>query len=701
MDFFEHQDVARRKTGRLVVLMVLAVLAITGLIFAVVVVAFLVINNQQTDALAGRGWERLPWGSLLGGTFVAVAAVVGSGSLYKTSQLAGGGKVVATSLGGRPVEPGTTDPDERRLLNVVEEMAIASGSPVPGVYLLDQEEGINAFAAGWNLDDAVIGVTRGCVQQLSRDELQGVIAHEFSHILHGDMRINLRLIGLIFGILVISVIGGGVMRSLSHSGRRSRSRSESGGGVLVAIFLAGISLYIIGYVGVFFGRLIQAAVSRQREFLADASAVQYTRNPDGIGDALRRIGGLAEGSQLGTAHASEHRHLFFGNSARRSFTRLFATHPPLKQRVKRVLPQWDGTYLGPRPENEREQSRDDETKYSGHGDKYHWRKVLDRVTHPVGGGLGLPGTAGLVEADVPGEAGDQAEAEVPSNREPTPSIDLIGETTPAHMEYAVALIGALPEQVYAATQTADGAAQAVVLAMLVERGAGPTCASQLEYLRQQTVGPVAAALERLVEPVAGLPLEMRLPLLDLALPALRSLHPRMQERVQQHLEALIEIDGRLVMFEWALRQVLRRHLSPHAPRPRGRKDRLRDHPEDVGALLAALARAGTSGGPHDTENLNQKTAAQDAALAEGLRCLPLELPPAAVDAADLTVRDLSEAVDRLAWLRPLEQRALIRACAATVSADGRVTAAESELLRAVAESLGVPVPPLLAGQSLI
>ena len=237
--------------------MALAVVAITALVFGLVMVVLVVSNDGGGSTLgsidgAARTGSGVPWLPALGLSAIGVFAVVGGGSLYKTSQLAGGGKVVAHSLGGRPIDADTTDPDERTVLNVVEEMAIASGAPVPTVYLLDHEDGINAFAAGWALDDAVIGVTRGCIRQLTRDELQGVIAHEFSHILNGDMRLNLRLVGIIFGILVISVIGAGIMRSIAYSGRRRSSSSKDNAGGVVAILLIGLGLYIIGYVGVFF-----------------------------------------------------------------------------------------------------------------------------------------------------------------------------------------------------------------------------------------------------------------------------------------------------------------------------------------------------------------------------------------------------------------------------------------------------------------
>lgn len=330
MDFFEHQDQARKNTKLLVAYFVIAV---AGIIASVYFASLLIFYGTQFQQQSGGPTPALAlWDPrLFLYVVIGTLGVVAIGSLYKTAALSKGGSAVAESLGGRLVSPDTTDPDERQLRNVIEEMAIASGVPAPEIYLLDDEDGINAFAAGHTPSDAAIGVTRGCMTLLNRDELQGVIGHEFSHILNGDMRLNLRLMGAIFGIVCLTVIG----RVLLYSrGGRGRGRNP--------MMLLGLALIVIGAIGVFFGRLIQAALSRQREFLADASAVQFTRNPAGLSGALQKIGGT--GSRLASAHAEEASHMFIGNGLGKPLLRMLATHPPLEARIRAIDPGWDGEF---------------------------------------------------------------------------------------------------------------------------------------------------------------------------------------------------------------------------------------------------------------------------------------------------------------------------------------------------------------------
>ncbi len=336
MDFFEQQAKAHRKTKWLVIYFVMAVAAMIAAIYICLMLIFSAAMQTQHHRHYEEPQQPFSiWNpEVLIGVSIVTLAVVGIGSAYKTSALSSGGSAVSEMMGGRLINTNTTDPDERKLLNVVEEMSIASGVPMPQVYVMDEENGINAFAAGHKPSDATVTVTRGCMKLLSRDELQGVIGHEFSHILNGDMRLNLRLIGIIFGILCLTVIGR-ILLQTARGGDRDKN----------PLPIVGIVLLIIGFIGVFFGRLIQAAVSRQREFLADASSVQFTRNPGGITGALKKIGGLgAMGSRLGHAHAEELSHMYFGNGISEAFIGLLETHPPLAERIRVFDPNFDGNF---------------------------------------------------------------------------------------------------------------------------------------------------------------------------------------------------------------------------------------------------------------------------------------------------------------------------------------------------------------------
>ncbi|HOG94489.1 MAG TPA: M48 family metallopeptidase, partial [Opitutaceae bacterium] len=339
MDFFEAQASAKRRTSRLMLLFILAVI---GVIAACYLAALIVVARIRPMPGTWLVWD----GSLFGGVSLVVCLITGGAMLFKWLQLRAGGSVIAEMVGGRRVDPQSTDLAEQRLLNIVEEMSIASGVPMPAVYLLDDEGGLNAFAAGLTTSDAVVAVTRGSLEKLSRDELQGVVAHEFSHILNGDMRLNVRLTAVLFGILVIGLMGRGLLEVMLRSGAvRTRGKGKSGGpGVFIIV---GIAMLVIGYVGYFFGRLIQAAISRQREYLADAAAVQFTRNPLGVSGALKKIGGYSLGSRLDSAAAAQIGHFFFAQSFRAGFTQLWATHPPLEERIRTIDPSWDGRFFEP------------------------------------------------------------------------------------------------------------------------------------------------------------------------------------------------------------------------------------------------------------------------------------------------------------------------------------------------------------------
>jgi Zn-dependent protease with chaperone function len=657
MDFFARQDQARRNTARLVFYFALAVIGIILAVYLVLAALFLRPPRGGADGLSWL-WNIELLLYAVGGT----SAVIAIGTLSKIVELARGGSVVATALGGREIDPHTTDLDERKLLNVVEEMTIAAGIPMPELYLLEREDGINAFAAGNSTSDAAVGVTRGCLRLLSRDELQGVIAHEFSHILNGDMRLNLRLIGILNGILCLAIIGHFLLRMSFYGAGRSRSSGRKEGANPLP--LIGLALLILGSIGVFFGRLIKSAVSRQREFLADAAAVQFTRNPDGLVGALKKIGGLAHGSRIQSPRAEEASHLFFGNALNRSWLNLLSTHPPLVQRIQVWEPSFQGEFpqvVRPAPEPEPARRKAAPTSAT-HG----------RIPPPL-----WPATAGSpVQVPVPGTV-----------IAATNALDHVGQPTPDHLLFAAALIDDLPNNLRDAAHEPMSATALIYCLLLSPDEAAR--GEQLEQLGSLVPEPILREVRRLLTAVTGLDRGARLPLIELSLPALRRLAPSQYKDFEQAVQRIIESDRQIDLFEYALRHLLRRHLEPHFKQPR--KPIVQYYvlkpviPQTV-VVLSGLAHVG-----HDTI-----TAATEA-FRTGLSKLDLPFGQVALlepSAANLS--QLDAALDQLAQCTPQLKKQILGACAATVAADDKVQPREAELLRAVADALDCPLPPFLA-----
>jgi Zn-dependent protease with chaperone function len=642
MDFFQNQEVARKKTGRLIVYFLLAVI----LIIVTVYLAIAAVLRWAEPAAREGGAVELPslWDPQL---FMVVAAgttaLISGGSLYKIAALSGGGHTVAELMGGRLLHPQTSDLDERKILNVVEEMAIAAGTPVPPVYLLANEEGINAFAAGYSPNDAVIGVTRGCVRTLSRDELQGVIGHEFSHILNGDMKLNLRLMGVLFGILLIGLSGYILLRSTTGYRVRVSDRDDDRGGRNL-LPLIGLALYVIGYVGVFFANLIKAAVSRQREFLADASAVQFTRNPDGIAGALKKIGAIEQGSAIHEPRAAEASHMFFGNAGTAGqLFGLLETHPPLVERIRRLDPSFDGDFSKVRLDSPTDDSQ---------------RSLKpDRQARPRSFSFN-----------------------------PAEAVAQVGTVGAPHLLYAAGLLEDLAPVISAQLQDPLGA-QATVFAMLLDPAEG-VFRQQLAWLNQFAHPAVVRQMRAVLPEVRKLAPEERLPLVELAIPALRQVTPAQMREFLSGVKALVEADNNLAVFEYALQRLLLRHLVAYfVKRPSNLPRYTAVEPliEPVNVVLSTLARGGQG-------------SAESVAVAFSAGVKALGRPEArfafsAEYATDLILLDGAlRTLDQAS--RPLKKQILL-ACAATIGADGRVTVEEGELLRAISDSLDCPMPPIL------
>jgi Zn-dependent protease with chaperone function len=650
MDFFERQDKARRKTKLLVFYFIVAICL---LILASYAAVFAIFGRKEVIDSFGESSFSLWQPDLFLWSTLGTLIVIGIGSAFKTAELSKGGSAVAQMLDGRLINSNATEANERKLLNVVEEMAIASGIPVPQVYLLENEAGINAFAAGHSTGDAAIGVTRGGMQMLSRDQLQGVIGHEFSHILNGDMRLNLRLMGLIFGILCLTVIGRVLIQT---RGKKN------------PLPLLGLALIVIGFVGVFFGRLIQAAVSRQREFLADAASVQFTRNPDGLAGALKKIGGLDSGSKLESAHAQEASHLFFANGLRSSISGAMATHPPLEERIRALDPSFDGKFpevapsvAQPPPIPSTEPRRTQPPPLP--------------PPLPVFARAGAAG-GGIIGAVV------SAQALLPD----------VGHPTTRHLQYAADLRQSLPESLKSAAREPLGAS-ALIYALLLSNEQSAR-EKQLADLATATSDPIVDETLAVWPEAQNVTVQTKIPLVDLALPALRQLSPAQFHEFRAAVRALVESDRQIDLFEYMLQKIVLRHLEPnfvHAPKPVTQYYDLKPLAADCGVLLSAMAYAG-----------QEDPAQVEAAFARGAqplnRIAKTEIP--FLPKADCDLPRLDAALGRLALSVPQIKKNVLNACAETVAADGILQGSEAELLRAIADSLDCPIPPFLPSPSV-
>ena len=627
MNFFEHQDRARQNTFYLLGLFCVAVFCI--IIFLYIVIVWTIFKKPI--------WLPEVFAVLSAGTIVTI----GGGSIHKFLALRAGGEVVAEDLGGKLVSQTTENLKEQQLLNIVEEMSIASGVAIPAVYTLDTEEGINAFAAGFTPNDAVIGVTQGCLEQLSRDELQGVIAHEFSHILNGDMRLNLRLIGILQGLLLIHIMGRYLLRSSD-----SKKKDEN------SAFIIFLAMYIIGYIGFFCGRLIKSAISRQREFLADASSVQFTRNPVGIANALRKIGEYKSGSEMEAPKAEEASHLFFGEALKSTlFARSLSTHPSLEERISRL------------------------------------DNFADRVSS-------VPNT----QPSVPLSTTEEPVLGFADSSSKPPKIDKlsvnpdrvvagVGTTNSQHLENAQTFIAKLPEEVRVAMKEPSGA-MAVVYSLLFNSDKEASD-RQLALLQESEPSEVIEMVSQLLPYLGQLDARSRLPLIDLTITALRDGSAQQCSRFLKQVKALIYADNHLTLSEYAVFVVLSQRLTPYFFAKRQDKTiqftQMKQILPDCIILLSALAQVG-----HNSPDLIAYAFRSGLFRLQGGTSATLPKEP-----VNYTLDRVGESLKRLELATPKLKQSVVDACAYTVLVDRKVTLEEAELLRAIVISLNCPIPPFL------
>lgn len=630
-NFFANQEAARRQSGRLLLLFALAVIAVALAVYLVAATVRLWLFSW--DRAAAGFWHPQLFFWTTAGTLLFVSVA----SLWKMRELREGGAGIAGALGGTLVPTQTRDPRERLLRNVVEEMAIASGMPVPDLYLLERERGINAFAAGHGVNDAVVCVTRGAAELLNRDELQGVVAHEFSHILNGDVLLNLRLLGWLNGILVVSQAGEAIFRGL----RRTSGRGAG------PIFAVAAALYLIGYIGYFFGQLIKSAVSRQREYLGDASAVQFTRNPDGLAGALKKIGGLTGGSRLDHPRAPEVSHMFFGNGMEAAWLHALDSHPPLEERIRRLEPRFDGRFptVQPLP-----------------APLAHAVPYVARPKAPSDSDVVLSGSAVMT------------------------LLDSVGEPMQEHLDFARRLLSELPRDLVAASRDPFGAC-AVVYGLLLDRD--PAIRKEQELLVEAHDGTaVAGELRRLMPAMEGLAPQVRLPLLDLSLPALRTLSREQFQRLKRTTGFLCAADRRESLFEFTLRHLLLRHLEPRFVSMPSRPVQvygIRGVQQECSCVLTSLARVG-----HRDEETARGAFARGATVLQEAKADFQFLP-----GAECGRSSLERAFVALEGTSAQIKRRLLAACLECIVHDTLVKVEEVELFRAIADALGCPVPPWL------
>lgn len=633
MNFFAAQDDARRRTKWLVVYFVLAIIGVIVSVYGIVYFAMLYTGNPVSPWMPG----------VFAATALGTGGVMGTGSLFKTMQLNAGGSVVARDMGARQVDPYTSDADERKLVNVVEEMAIASGVPVPGIWIMDNESSINAFAAGTDPGNAVVAVTRGCLQRLSRSELQGVVAHEFSHILNGDMKLNMRLMGLLFGILMISMLGRIAFQAWRFMYVRSSNSKNNAGWIVFVIVLAGLALMLVGSIGVFFGRLIQAAISRQREYLADASAVQFTRDPSGIAGALKKIGGQGLGSTINAPKAAEASHLFFADGGMFSYG--LATHPPLDVRIKAIQKDWDGDFIA-----------------SGLPDVAEGRSA--GVQQQDARVSGLSDTAGLAEPAV-------------SHAQ----IDRLGEPSEIDVGVGHLLYAGLDEDWTRACHDREEA-QALIFGLLLAQD-NQLREEEMMFIKNSAGGDAGKLALEWNHKLHGLHSSQKLALVDLSIPALRRLSLPEYDRFIEITQWLIASDGQVDLFEFMLQHVVERHLDAHF-RPRAMtKIKYRKVEELINEANVLVTTMAALGGEDQMERAYQ------AAFAEwGWQ---MEMAPA----TNCGLNAIREALVKFDQAAPMVKKQLIRMLGLAVMHDGIVESREAELLRATADAIGCAIPPLV------
>jgi len=643
MNFFEHQEQARKQSRWIIFAFVVVTLFI---VITVNVLLMIVLSSQSSEAVAGI-FDPQTWlanSSLLLASSAATGGVIGLASLGKIVSLRSGGGKVARDMGATIVTPDTRDVLRRRLYNVVEEIALASGTPVPEVYVMENEPGINAFAAGYTASDAAVAVTQGTLEKLSRSELQGVIAHEFSHIFNGDMRINIRMMGVIFGITVIAILGRKFLRASSYQSRSSRNNNGS------AIVAIGLVLMLVGYIGLFFARWMKSALSRQREYLADASAVQFTRDPEGISGALKKIAAYSHSSYL-HSDSEEVSHMLFGSGYR---SLMFATHPPLEQRIARIEKGFQLSDIDSLAKKLKKQEYKEHVQAEKAAEEQENRKAKKAK-----GGF----------FDVEGMFGD------------------IGNPSTERIAAAAVLAASLPSGLSSSAHSLEWVPE-VLFYCLLDRDE-EIREKQLLIVVEQMGDISERKLQHLIQTHGSVREEQRLAILEMSFPTLKRRPILDIERIQNTIDLLANADDKIDSFEFLLTRLIKQYLDeanlPNRTRLHGTK-KLKDCRNELATVVSILASHGQDRATPQGLQLAQR------AFKEGMSVA--NIAHLNLSFSDQWQNDLDSALGKLDDLSPNQKSIVVAALVRTVLDDREILSQEHEMLRVICALLHVPIPIL-------
>lgn len=672
MDFFAHQDRARKLTRWLVfyyVLAVLLVLIALNLIFIGVFETIVIPAYVDEDAIQQGRDVALLAQVIAWVTGIATLVIVGGTGvrLSQVSSMTGG--QVAESFGGRQILPGTTNFQEKQLLNIIEEMSIAAGIAVPQVFVLEGEESLNAFAAGWSENEAAVAVTQGSLNYLNRDELQGLIAHEFSHILNGDMKLDMRLVGVVFGLELIFLIGWFIFRIILNGSSLRVSNDDDnkkGGGGIIVILLIALAVAVIGLIGKTAADIIRAAISRQKEYLADASAVQFTRNPEGIGYTLIKIGVLNNDIPLQSANAAACGHFFFTSIFKSNFwTHLWDSHPPLDKRIQRILPGYNGEI----PQRVREeisnppglrvdnQSSAEETNPKSASARRRFVRGLALGT--LTGGEQIPPEAAFVKQGVSSES--------PKPASLLQSAGIKARSALTEQQYA--LIDSNLRDIYGV--------QTIFYALLLD-SSEEIRKIQIRLLQQNAPDNLIRETLRRVELVSQLPPEEKIVTAELGIPAIKLMSVNQYNVFKKNIAALTEADKKIDLFEFSLRMMIIGRLDSYfnVNKPYKIISQFNEIANEFAAALGYIAWQGAE---------NSEEAIQ--AYAAAINAVNLNIPIPEQKACSLS--SFAAALKKLQHANSTIKNQLITALSCCVNYDGKITPREKELIFSIKASLNI------------